>query len=168
MPKSTKTASTKDENNDIALWEARKWNFFSSKHNKIFSLSYSHWVRTSWYVLSMLIINVIHWFIVAPQVLERQKNLKHLSITVAMYPCNSVLEIIGRHCKNLEFLNFYCVRSTEMCMPANLINLKGLKIRYMCPTDKVSSYFINSISHVCKELVSLEIPGKSLQFVTYS
>jgi hypothetical protein len=72
---------------------------------------------------------------------------------------NSIFEIIGKNCKNLEILKicFFSGIQRDMRISANLINLKSLTVKR---NPEVKSYFINSVAKVCKELLFLDIEGK--------
>jgi len=80
---------------------------------------------------------------------------------------DSIIEIIGRHCKNLEFLRvcFFSGTQRDMRISPNLVKLKGLTMKH---NSQVKTHFIKSIAEVCKELLFLDLEGKSLEFVVYN
>jgi len=104
------------------------------------------------------------------KVLERQQNLKRLVINNAIFD-DSVFEIIGRNCKNLEILKICSCGfltqngGTDMSIQYELIHLKHMTIRGL--KNFRSTYILSSLIQTCKALVSLDIEGKSFQFVAY-
>jgi len=106
--------------------------------------------------------------------LERQQNLKRLSITTALLR-DSTFEIVERNCKKLEFLNICAAiifdgwhRTTDVHI-ANEIILKNIVIKQLKAIRKIpTNYFPRTLIQACKELVSLNMEGKLFHFLIYN
>jgi len=102
--------------------------------------------------------------------LERQQNLKRLSIRAALL-VDVLFEVIERNCKNLEFLKlcssviydgFY---RTNVHIGNKLI-IKNMVIKQLrTEWKKRSVYFPRNLIQACNELVSLNMESKLFHFV---
>jgi len=121
----------------------------------------------------MSIINVIR-FILASQILENQQNLKYFSIT-AIQVSDIVFQVISRNCKNLEVLevafgqqvHFRNNNESPTCQSNEFLHLKHVTIKQLNTDLNTDIYFFNNLIQSCKGLISLNLEGKSFQFVTY-
>jgi len=101
--------------------------------------------------------------------LKKQENLKRLTIEVPTLQ-HSIFEIIGKYCRNLEFLtmcysmvSFVSHRLKSIHITNELI-IKNVIIKKfgICHV----TYFPSNLIQACKALVSLDIEGKLFQFVS--
>jgi len=106
--------------------------------------------------------------------LERQQNLKRLSITAKILG-DPIFQTIERKCKNVESLKICCVkfdddwpRRTNVRIANGLI-IKNMVIKQLRTIwNGGSIYFPRTLIKACKELVSLNMEGRLFHFAIYN